>query len=166
MTSKGITGGLVLLAVIAVAPAAHGQQQADGSAPVADDSGPQTEMPVPDLPEEYRVTDPPVRLTRPNWAFLTGQEIEALFSDTALIIDIEYEVAPGIKPTILLEGGCPPVESFSADGCWTKAVCHRVMRVFEGRWTTESVGGGDRLCVEACDFPLEEGRVSKVYALI
>ena len=92
---------------------------------------------------------PPVSLVRPDWLPLGGQELVDAVSGKTLMLDEEYEIAPGVKPQVIYIGGCPPGERFDADGKWTGTFCYRVMRIFKGRWTVEKFRGGERLCVEA-----------------
>lgn len=96
---------------------------------------------------------PPLRLAEPRWLPLTGQEIKSLISDHTIVIDEGYEPYPGTGVVVSYVGACPPYETFSADGRWQMGRCERAYRVFNGRWTTEPFRGGERLCVEASDFP-------------
>jgi len=97
----------------------------------------------------------PLRLAQPPWRPLTGQQIAALISDHTVVVDTTYEPYPGAKVNVMFRGGCPPYETFFADGRWQMGMCQRAYRVYEGRWTTEAFGGGERLCVEAADRPKE-----------
>lgn len=97
----------------------------------------------------------PLRWARPQWRPLTGQQITALISDRTVIIDTTYEPYPGTKVNAVFWGGCPPYETFLADGRWQMGMCQRVYRVYKGRWTTEAFRGGERLCVDAIDRPKE-----------
>jgi hypothetical protein len=97
--------------------------------------------------------NPPFRLLTPNWHPLTGSQIRAAVSGHHLRIDENYKVAPGLKPKAIFAGGCPPPETFYADGRWTTFFCDRAGTGFEGRWSVEPFRGGEHLCVEAPDFP-------------
>lgn len=97
----------------------------------------------------------PLRLAKPRWRPLTGQEIKALISDHTAVIDERYEPYPGVKLEVSFVGGCAPSETFFADGRWQMGMCQRAYRVYNGRWTTEAFLGGERLCVEAGDRPKE-----------
>lgn len=97
----------------------------------------------------------PLRLAQPQWRPLTGQQITALISDRTIVIDTTYEPYPGAKVNAMFRGGCPPYETFFADGRWQMGMCQRAYRVYEGRWITEAFRGGERLCVDAIDRPKE-----------
>jgi hypothetical protein len=98
---------------------------------------------------------PPLRLAEPKWRPLTGQEIKLLISDHTAVIDERYEPYPGVKVNVIYWGGCPPYETFFADGRWEMGMCQVAYRVYNGRWTTEAFRGRERLCVEASDRPKE-----------
>ena len=96
---------------------------------------------------------PPLRLDAPRWLPLTGTQIVALFSDRVLEVEENYEPSPGVKVEMVEVGGCWPQEKFFADGRWQRVECQRGARTFEGHWGTDKFRGGERLCVEAADFP-------------
>lgn len=93
----------------------------------------------------------PLRLARPQWRPLTAQEIKDRVSDQVVVVEKEYKPAPGVTINGGYVGGCPPSETFFADGRWEMGMCQRVYRTFKGRWFTEPFRGGDRLCTEADD---------------
>lgn len=99
-----------------------------------------------------------LRLAFPNWAPMTGKQIEAMFADRDVIVDENYEPAPGIKIDMVFQGGCPPIETFAADGRWQMAMCSRALRIYDGQWSIEPFQGGSQLCVSAVDF-LKECRL-------
>jgi hypothetical protein len=108
---------------------------------------------VPHAATSEAVRATPLRLVRPSWFPLTGQQIRSLFSDRILVLDEDYQPAPGVKLQIDYFGACPPTETFFADGRWQLNECQRARRLFEGHWTTDTFRGGERLCVEALDYP-------------
>ncbi len=95
---------------------------------------------------------PSLKLDQPTWLPLTGDQIREAVSGRVLQHDIDYRPFPGVKVKSIFLGGCPPQETFSSDGGWTREACFRVATVFSGRWTTEKFRGGERLCVEAPKF--------------
>jgi len=96
---------------------------------------------------------PPLRLDRPRWLPMTGPQIVARFRDRTLVVNENYQPLPGVRVETYWVGGCPPSETFSANGGWTRSMCQRMAKVYEGKWTTEPLRGAERLCVEAPDFP-------------
>lgn len=96
---------------------------------------------------------PPLKLGQPRWLPLTARQITALFSEHTLIVNENYQPFPRTKVETFWIGGCPPREEFSLKRSWTRYECQRVPRVYKGAWTTERFRGGERLCVEAPDFP-------------
>jgi hypothetical protein len=96
---------------------------------------------------------PPFKLDRPDWLPLTPQQIAGALAGRALLVDEDYQPFPGVKIKTFWMGGCPPREAFSSNGDWSRYVCQRGPHIYTGRWKTEKFRGGDRLCVEAPDFP-------------
>ncbi|AUW58068.1 hypothetical protein C1T17_08055 [Sphingobium sp. SCG-1] len=96
---------------------------------------------------------PPLKLDQPNWRPMTGQQISAAFRGRALYVDEAYRPYPNVKVKTFWMGGCPPSEHFAANGVWTRSECHRARKSYFGRWETERFRGGERLCVEAPNFP-------------
>ncbi|MDF7774334.1 hypothetical protein P1X14_03665 [Sphingomonas sp. AOB5] len=96
---------------------------------------------------------PPLKLDRPGWLPLTGPQIMQTFADRMLILDEAFEPYPGVRVVTFGMGGCPPTETFSANGGWTRFECRRGPHTYQGSWTTEKFRGGERLCVQAPDFP-------------
>jgi hypothetical protein len=94
-----------------------------------------------------------LRLTAPDWPPLTAEQISAIISDRTVIVENGYEPFPGTKVQYFYKGGCPPYETFYQDGRWEMGMCQRTYRVYQGRWSTEAFRGGERLCVEASDYP-------------
>ena len=92
---------------------------------------------------------PPVSIIGPDWPSLRGQDLVDAMSGKTLVLDEEFEIAPGVKPKVIYSGGCPPHERFHADGKWIGIFCSRVQTTFQGQWTVEKFRGGERLCVEA-----------------
>jgi len=82
-----------------------------------------------------------LRLTAPDWPPLTAEQLSALISDQTAISEVG------------LWGGCPTQETFYPDGRWEMGMCQRTYRVYQGRWRKEAFRGGERLCVEASDYP-------------
>lgn len=95
----------------------------------------------------------PIRLDQPDWRALASSEIKRLFLNRALVVQADYEPAPGISVKVRYFGGCPPREQFSADGRWVMQECQRGQRRYQGHWQTERLKDDDWLCVEADDFP-------------
>jgi hypothetical protein len=122
-------------------------------------------------PIQAKETDrrPPLRLTEPDWKPMTGQEIREKISDHSVYIDTSYEPLPGKKLPIIMEGGCPPRETFFRDGQWQIGICQRSYRVFSGRWSIELFRGGERLCVEgesrpkSCRFVWEGASADQIF---
>lgn len=96
---------------------------------------------------------PPLLLALPHWPPLNEKQITEAISGRIATVNYAYEPYPGVKVSIIHIGGCPPSETFFADGRWRMGVCQRAFRVYEGRWKTEAFRGGQRLCVEATDSP-------------
>lgn len=96
---------------------------------------------------------PPLRLAEPDWRPLSGKQIEAKFADRDVIVDETYEPVPGVKIVMVYAGGCPPIETFAADGRWRMTMCSRSLRVYDGRWSIEPFRSSQQLCVSAIDFP-------------
>jgi len=96
---------------------------------------------------------PPLKLDRPNWLPMTGPQIVEAFAGRMIGVDRRYEPYPGVRVNVVFIGGCPPGESFDRNGGWSKSVCFRALRTYKGKWWTEKFRGGERLCVEASDFP-------------
>lgn len=95
---------------------------------------------------------PPLKLDLPRWLPLTAAQIVRAFAGRTLVVDEDFQPYPGVRVVTFRMGGCPPSETFSADGVWTRYECLRGPRTYTGHWTTEKFRGGERLCVQAPDF--------------
>jgi len=109
--------------------------------------------PAKSIPPASADRTPALRLAQPHWLPLTAEQIRALFADRGLAMDEGYQPLPGAKIEMIEIGGCWPSEIYFADGQWQRHMCSRGPREFAGRWYTEKFRGGERLCVEASDFP-------------
>ncbi|WP_206243403.1 hypothetical protein [Novosphingobium terrae] len=98
---------------------------------------------------------PAMRLERPDWQPLTNEQVQSLFSDRKLEFDERYEPFPGAKVSVRYIGGCPPIESFFADGTWQMYFCSRGPMTFHGRWTVEPHGQIGWLCVQSAERPTD-----------
>jgi hypothetical protein len=108
-------------------------------------------MASPSVQRDSRV--PPLKLAQPWWLPLTGLQIVALLHDHTLRVDEDYRPVAGVRVETYSDGACPTSETFASNGAWSRFVCHRGARTYRGTWAAEKFRGGERLCVEAPDFP-------------
>ncbi|MEG3175982.1 hypothetical protein U1872_07060 [Sphingomonas sp. RB3P16] len=87
-----------------------------------------------------------VRLSAPARAPLGANEIRSVISGKALLLDELTPLAPGVILDVLIEGGCPPVESFYSDGRWERGTCARGYIVRHGHWGIKAGIVGSELC--------------------
>jgi hypothetical protein len=113
-----------------------------------------TAQPLADSVDRAIAHVPPLRVDRPDWQSLDAAQIVATFSGYGLNVDEDYEPYPGVRIKARFRGGCPPSEAFERNGHWKKTMCARARRFYSGSWSTEKFrGGGERICVEAPDYP-------------
>lgn len=88
-----------------------------------------------------------VTLSAPARRGLSEGQIRKAVSGKTLLLDEIGTLAPGIYLDVLVEGACPPVEKFFADGRWERTFCARAPRVYQGRWQIQTDRFGSLLCV-------------------
>jgi len=84
-----------------------------------------------------------VRLALPDRPPLDDQQIRAKLAEHKLVLDDNYRPAPSIKIQTAMLGGCPPKETFFADGRWERTVCGLTYQTHFGSWTVRN----SRVCV-------------------
>jgi hypothetical protein len=88
-----------------------------------------------------------VRLAAPGRVALAEGQIRNAVSGKVLLLDEIGTLAPGVQLDVVIEGGCPPVERFFADGRWERQFCARAPRIDHGRWRIQTGQFGSQLCV-------------------
>lgn len=103
-----------------------------------------------DSAPQAREQDSPVlrvRLSSPARPGLSAEQIRRAVSGKSLLLDEVGALAPGVYLDVIVEGGCPPVEKFLADGRWERSFCARALRIDHGRWRIQAGRFGSQLCV-------------------